>query len=357
MFDSRLLTALISSCFLLFASALMADDIDQRTSPLTALDWLNKDKDLQGWCEQYTLVADANIFTDTLKKAKKIRIDYCNKEFSSSTEIQIRIINLIGDLDILFPVSNIHLQMHSKETSRASSTGEVAQFEVLDDPLLAISLDHGSVYRIENALLIECDDAAKENSSNMDCQSALKEFETIYNFAQRTYAQPLAIELSKRLGFLEQRWDDFYNKSKSQTLGEMTINGWFFKKENKEHEFAEPPNWQLVFMHPTIVVENVAGAIDGDQLKEAIMIEAIGADWWQQDKWFLPSGGALIATYSDRADVDDWGYGIAFNFNSKFTLGASNHDGDVGILITIDFLKLIQDKASIIDSYRESVDF
>ncbi|KKL95577.1 hypothetical protein LCGC14_1853200 [marine sediment metagenome] len=87
------------------------------------------------------------------------------------------------------------------------------------------------------------------------------------------------------------------------------------------------------------------------------MIEAIGVDWWKQDKWFLPSGGAIIATYSDRSGVDDWGYGVSLNFDSKFTLGASDHGGDIGFFITIDLLKLIQDKASTIKKYRGSSDF
>ena len=357
MFNSRLLSLIIFACIILFTSVLMADDIDDEASQLTASECLKKDKDLQQWCEQSPLVVDAKIFSDTLVKAKKIRADYCNKEFSNSTEFRMRIINLIGDLKLIFPKSNIYLQMHSAEVSRERSTGEIAQFEVLDDPKLAISMDYSPTYIIESDLLTECNNSVKAKSSNENCQSALKEFETIYNYAQGTAAQPLAIELSKRLAFLETKWDEFFNESRSQTLLEMIINGAIFQKENKEHKFAEPPSWQLIFMHPTIVVENVPEAVDGDQLKEAIMIEAIGADWWQQDKWYLPSGGSFVVTYSDRSGVDDWGYGIALNFKSKFTLGASNHGGDIGAFITIDFLKLIQDKASTIKSYRESVNF
>jgi len=357
MFNYILITSFISFCLLVFSPPLIAEEMNGKISPRTPLDWLSKDKELQDWCQQNILLNEAKIFNNSKQKAKKIRASYCAKEFASPQDLRIQITNLIGDLELLFPVSKINLQMHSRETSRANSTGELAQFEVLDDPLLAISLDHGPVYRIEDSLLKECNSSAKQKSVDMDCESALKEFEVIYNFAQGTYSQPLAFELSKRLSFLEKRWENFYQKSKSQTLWEMAINGSFFQKDNREHEFAEPPSWQLIVMHPTVVVESVSGAIDGDQLKEAVMIEAIGADWWQQDKWFLPSGGSFIAIYSDRADVDDWGYGFALNFDSKFTLGASDHGGDLGVFVTIDLLKLIQNKASIIDSYRGSLNF
>jgi len=335
----------------------MAENEARETDQFTALEWLNKDKEFKNWCSQVTLVSNANVFQDTRDKANSLRSDYCNKNISDFSELQTRIVDLLEDLGRLFPASNLHSRLRLAEWKRIKETGEIAQFEVIDDPLLAISLDSSVPYRIQNDLLDECNASAKSIASESDCEAALIEFGVIYDFAQSTLAQPIAFELSKRLSLLEKNWGKFYNESKSQAIWELAINGAVFQKENKEHVFAEPPNWQWVIMHPTIIVENVTDAIDGDQLKEAVMIEAIGVDWWKQDKWFLPSGGAIIATYSDRSGVDDWGYGVSLNFDSKFTLGASDHGGDIGFFITIDLLKLIQDKASTIKKYRGSSDF
>lgn len=346
------LVKIFTVCLLLFASmSVVAENL------LTAQDWLEKDQELQNWCKQEPGISDTRIFVGALTKSKQIRADYCNKVISDPAELQLRIVDLLGDLHIVFPANSIYLQMHLAETSQMKSTGELAHVEIMTEPMLAISMDHPDYYKIEDALLNSCNQAAKTKSPDMDCQSALEEFAEIYNFAQGTYSQPLAFELSKRLDFLETRWNSFYEESKSQMFWEMIANGALFQRNNKAYQFSEPPSWQLVLMHPSVVVENVEDAIDGDQFKEALMLEAIGVDWWQQDKWYLPSGGALIAVYSDRLDVDDWGYGVALNFRSKFTIGVAEHGDDRGVFMTIDLMKLIQDKKKTIDNYRETADF
>lgn len=351
------------SLLALLPFSLMAQNVSEVDGEITASYFLEKNNELKSWCDQNPLVVNVKVFKSTRDKAKSLRNDFCNKNIHDYSYLQSQIVELLGDLKTLFPDSNqlskLFLEnIRKEEWVRINATGEVAQFEVLDDgPVLAISLDNEVPGRIQSDLLKQCDTSAKSIASESDCKAALKEFEIIYNYAHSTLAQPLAFELSQRLSLLETRWNEYYSESKSQTIWELALNGALFQKENNEHEFAKPPSWQLVFMHPNIVIENVGDAIDGDQLKEAVMIEAIGADWWKQDKWFLPSGGAFIATYSDRSDVNDWGYGVSLNFDSKFTLGASDHGGDIGFFITIDFLKLIQDKTSTIKKYRDSAEF
>jgi hypothetical protein len=351
MFDFRISIYFALSLLIFFPINLMAENKVRNTNEFTALEWLNKDKEFSRWCKQTSLVSNARVFNDTMDKGNNLRVDYCNKEISEFTELQTRILDLLDDLGRLFPSSNLYTRLRLEALKRLKESGEIAQFEVLDDRILAISLDSIVPLSVHNDVLDECNTSAKAISIDSDCKAALIEFGVIYNFAQSTLAQPSAFELSKRLSLLEQKWDEFYNESKSQTIWELSINGALFQKENKEHVFADPPSLQLVVMHPTVVIENVADAVDGEQLKQSIMIEVIGADWWKQDKWFFPSGGAIIATYSDRSGVDDWGYGVSLNFESKFTLGASDHGGDIGFFITIDFLKLIQDKTSTIKKY------
>lgn len=362
MFKSRLLSILTLAVLALCPLSLLAASSEAETSENGASKFLEKNKDLEKWCEEKPpLPAEAKVFPETKVKAENIRADFCNIKITNKLDLGARIINLLNDLGRLFPESQIHLQMISQEMSRASSTGEVAQFEVESAPILFVSLDHVSVYRIKGDVLEECNTKAKKISPDTDCKRALDEFETIYNFAQGTLAQPIALELSERLSAMEAEWTDFFDKSKSQTIWEMAINGSIFQGDNEEHRFSEPPDWQLVVLHPRIVVENVSAAVDGQQLRTALMVELVGADWWRQDRWYLPSGGSFIATYSDRSEVDDWAPGIALNFASQFTLGATVRDigdgNDVGIFISMDLLKLLQGKTSILESYRNSVDF
>jgi len=322
---------------------------------MTPADWLEADKDFKQWCQQ-DLEPDAIVFPDSLSEAREIRKDFCERKIETPRELNNRIAEMLLDLQRLFPQSGVVQRIYFAEVAQSGKSGELSQFALLDEGTLAIHLDSIGYERIQDAELARCNSAASSLNSAASCKIALREFRDIYNFAQATLAQPIAFALSQRLTRLEQHWNDYYDESKSQTLWEMSLNKRIFQNATEGFGYAEPPEWQLVVMHPSMVIENVSDAVDGQQTKESIMIEALGADWWQQDKWYLPSGGSLVATYSDRAGVDDWGYGVSLNFDSKFTLGVADHGGELGTFVTVDLLKLLQDKSETIKSYRESVE-
>ena len=66
-------------------------------------------------------------------------------------------------------------------------------------------------------------------------------------------------------------------------------------------------------------------------MDEAIGLEIFGANWWKQDQWYVPSGGSVLAPYSDREDVADWGYGLTIHFKNSYTLGYTKHGSDDGV--------------------------
>jgi len=317
-----------------------------------ASDWLEVDEQFKRWCKQPPIITSKKLFPDTYLKAKSIRADFCERKISTLDNLQSRIVALLSDLNRLFQSTNSHLNLQKTEIDMMKSGKGLAQFEVLTDPVLAISLDSEIPLRITDASLEECNIAAKKIDNSSNCQSALIEFRELYNFAQGTLSQPLAFKLFRHLENLEKQWNNFYERSRSQTIWETAINGALFHKKNKEHKYLSPPNSQVIVMHPNLVIENVGDAVDGEQTKEAIMLEAIGINWWKQDKWYIPSGASAIALYSDRVGSEDWGYGLAFHFESKFTLGIAEHDGETGFFISIDLLKFIQDKNSLIKQYR-----
>jgi hypothetical protein len=100
------------------------------------------------------------------------------------------------------------------------------------------------------------------------------------------------------------------------------------------------------------VIENVDAALEGDQTKEALLIEAVGVNWWSERPWYMPSGGSLVALYSDRSATADVGYGVAVHFRGVYTVGYAVHDGDDGVFISVDLLKFFQDKRKIISTYQ-----
>ncbi len=201
-----------------------------------------------------------------------------------------------------------------------------------------------------------CDSTiSKAAEKNIVCTRSCKElmdaYVDIYNHSQILIQKMHTVHVSKYLRLSKSQWDDYYNKSRSQTIIERLINGYVWRLDKEPGMFLEPPKMQWVVLHPSVVIENVPEALDGNDTQEGIMIEMLGVNWWQVDKWYQPSGASLITLYSDRADVKDWGYGIAVHFSNKFTIGAVDHDGDIGYFVSVDLLDLFKNKKTLIDEY------
>lgn len=185
----------------------------------------------------------------------------------------------------------------------------------------------------------ECRRAAGDNH----CADVLDEFVAHYTYAQTAYAfraREMFIAGVLKTG---SEWDQFLTASRSFTLLELAANSYLIRR-NESVDFEHPPDLQVVLLHPTIAIENVPAAVDGAQLQEAIVIDVLGVNWWRQNRWYVPSGFAVSYIYSDRPGVQDWGYGASLYFDSTFTIGYSNHDGDHGVFVSANLLKLFQDK-------------
>ncbi len=182
------------------------------------------------------------------------------------------------------------------------------------------------------------------------CAEVLDEFVSIYSAAHQEYVfketPPVGTEIDK----LRKEWEPFLEAMRSQTIIERVVNGWWYKR-NETSDFEPPPRMQWILLHPIALVEYVDDAGDGDKANEAIGVEILGANWWLQDKWYVPSGGSLLALYSDREGVEDWGYGVAVHFKSVYTIGYANHSGDDGVFLSVDLLKAFHDKRKTFDAY------
>ncbi len=148
------------------------------------------------------------------------------------------------------------------------------------------------------------------------------------------------------------QWDLYFNNGYPQWPWELAINGLVYKNSVKETSgLAKPPEWQLVTLHPDVIFEYVDNAEDGSQFKPALFAELIGFDAWrwkdngkQEGPWGLPVtlGLGVIATYTDRAGSDDWGWGGILRINHSYNIGiTSRGDGDVGFFVSVNLSKLI----------------
>lgn len=202
---------------------------------------------------------------------------------------------------------------------------------------------------LQPADVAACDAGAAEAAA-ADCFGVLDEYADLYNYAQATYASDSALAFARYARDLGEQWEAYLDDARSQTLLELTLNSYLYRRE-EDARFAPPPERQWILLHPNLVVEYVDEADDGDQFKEALMLEVVGVNYWRQERWYVPSGGSLIALYSDRREVEDWGYGAALHFANAYTVGVSRHSGDTGVFLTVDLLKLVENRRTILESF------
>lgn len=162
------------------------------------------------------------------------------------------------------------------------------------------------------------------------------------------------------------QWQAYFDKSIPQWPWELSlVNGPIYERTLKnEKGLGEVPEWQMILLHPDMALEYVSGAADGDQLKPALMVELIGANFWswqngakQKGPWGLPIplGIGLITTFTDREDTDDWGYGGVIHLNHVYNIGTTVRDGDIGFFVSVNLAKLFEIKGKKAEKYLNMV--
>lgn len=156
------------------------------------------------------------------------------------------------------------------------------------------------------------------------------------------------------IGLYSKAWDRYFDEARSLTPWELALNTVLYKKELQKDTFVMPPNYQWFLFHPSIVIENVADALDGSQQKEAFSLEWFGINRWNTK---FPIGISAVSTYADRMGVDDTRHGVMLHLFNDYSIGYTGIGGDdQGIFITMDLLKLAQSKQQRFDSYKKKVE-
>ena len=185
------------------------------------------------------------------------------------------------------------------------------------------------------------------------CYEVLEDFRVAVDAANADVNRINLAKVSDKIGLYSKQWDKYFTDARSQTPLELGLNTWLYKDELTANQFVLPPSYQVALLHPSIVFEYVSDAADGDQEKEALAMEWIGINWWNLK---VPLGLSLVTTYSDRASVDDVGYGVMLHIDNDYSIGVTDHDGDTGVFVTIDLLKLIQGKEKRFKKYKKKAE-
>ena len=155
----------------------------------------------------------------------------------------------------------------------------------------------------------------------------------------------------RNLTRFDNQWKKYATEARSQTPIELSLNSWYFSKQEDTDGFVGAPDYQIIFFHPSVVMQSVNNAADGSKFKAGIALEWIGGNWWswsddEEAKMKRPLGISIISTYADRAGTKDIGHGLMVHYDHVYSLGVTRHGDDTGVFISIDLQKLFTDKAS-----------
>ncbi|MBD3616693.1 MAG: hypothetical protein HUJ22_08970 [Gracilimonas sp.] len=155
------------------------------------------------------------------------------------------------------------------------------------------------------------------------------------------------IEAERTLNELNEQWDNFHFKGKSQYPWEFLVNSWLLREKGA---LTEPPKSQLVLLHPNISFELDTGDLDALKSYQVFNVEVLGVAWgFNNYTSSLGISGAV--SFSNQFGN---GYGGMLSWNN-FQLGALYHNSikRVNLLVTMDLLKLIQNGEKQWESLRE----
>ncbi|MDZ7803644.1 hypothetical protein [Thiohalophilus sp.] len=312
-----------------------------------------------GFCEDYRLEPKYHqIFPQMATASEAIIEQFCSGALTNKRAISDQIAQMSVAAEDRFRKNNTFF-FPIRDVNQAIN--QVMQTENAVPNFLVMPLAQGDgirfegeKFRVSEANHVACEALAQANQAG-SCREYIMAYAAIYNHAQLLIQKLDTGPVLKYLNIVEQDWENFYQKSRSQTLLERAVNSYFWRKDKQPGEFLRPPDAQWILMHPAVVIENVSEAVEGNQTEEGIMLELVGWNSWRRDKWYQLSGGSIVGVYSERINLDDWAYGLALHFGNVYTIGAVDRDGETGVFISMDVLELFKDKKAYMDSYIGSL--
>jgi len=179
-------------------------------------------------------------------------------------------------------------------------------------------------------------------------------------FLLRMYVDFKFQELHEELDLYNQQWEKYFGEARSQYVWELKFNSSRYAKKIRKQEgdlaksgFKPPPNDQWILLHPSVALEYIDSAAQGDRLREALLLEWIGYNrWtWRGSIMHKPMGLSIVTAISDRASTDTLSHGLVFHYNHRFSVGVTYRaDSKTGIFITYDLAKHITERSAQIES-------
>lgn len=194
-----------------------------------------------------------------------------------------------------------------------------------------------------------------DSNSTPDCIVVVADLKNAIDPYQANLNKYNAYKTKVALEGLSDDWDRYFKDSRYQNSLGIALTTLMEKKHFDKDHLVGPPKRQWHAIQPGVVIENVSDAEDGENVEYSLAMEWIGVNWWEDSIIGIPLGVSLVSIYADRSTINDVGHGVMFHFDNKYSVGISDHDGESGVFVTMDLLKLFMDKKKNLVTYREKI--
>lgn len=191
----------------------------------------------------------------------------------------------------------------------------------------------------------QCDTVAPGKS----CKDVFRDFAKAFNPYRSAYNN--IYDNQEQLNALGERWNRFLDAGKSQTALEVYLTTMMYRGELQKNHLVGPPDYQIIALHPHLIYDSMDKAPDGSQQEMGMAVEWFGVNFWDMK---VPLGLSLASAYVDRPDVEDVGHGVMLHINNHYAIGWAKHKDDSSIYVTIDLLKMFEDKKQQYDRYMQN---
>jgi len=186
-------------------------------------------------------------------------------------------------------------------------------------------------------------------SSDSNCKAIFEDFASAFNPYRSAYDN--VYDNTKLLSELGEQWDNFLYISKSQTILEVWLTTWANYRHFKKDHLVGPPGFQVIAFHPQLVYDSMSNASDGSNQELGLAVEWIGVNFWNLK---IPLGLSFTSIYTDRANEKDTGHGALLHIYNHYGVGWARHKDEDSFYITIDLLKMFEEKKVEYDKYAKS---
>ncbi|MGX5174361.1 hypothetical protein ACUR5C_10110 [Aliikangiella sp. IMCC44653] len=305
------------------------------------------------------LSTNNSAFKKSFELAEKLVQAECNKNNRSYTfqeietlvkpVIEMAKLELFQQHNYFSSYGSIWLQMFNEEMNRSKPVGVFSLVAIPQRDFIGFKLGSGN----NQTTFVETIEDEKAGACLAEnCHKTFTQLAGLLNYLRGPFFVKKG-SLDGVIGELEiltNKWNHFIEQGRVQTFTDIWLTTWFYNKNKDNDNLLDPPATQYFLLHPTLVFENVNASPDGEQTKEAIGIEVLGFNQWEDSFLGVPFGASIGFVFSDRNGVQDRGEAIFLHFDNAYTLGFSKHGNDKGYFISLDLLKVFSDKQQ---NYRQ----